>query len=88
MFLIVANERVCIKLDVMVRTENMVEHNKPDLMIQDFKMKEITLIEVRLTNKNILKEVEVEKRCKYDHLANDLQLMPKKQNKSNRFDME
>ena len=72
---VVSNERICIKSDVIVRTENMVEHNKPDLMIHDFRTKEITLIEVGITNKNILKEVDVEKGRKYDYLTNDLRLM-------------
>ena len=47
-----------------------MEHNKPDLVIHDLRTKEITLIEVGITNKDILAKVESEKSLKYQLLAN------------------
>src|SRR5699024_10997135 len=47
-------------------------HNKPDLMIRDLRTKGITLIEVGITNKNILATTELTKSRKYELLANEL----------------
>ena len=70
-----SNERVKIKSDIPVVTELRVEHNKPDLMIHDLRTKEITLIEVGITNKDILAKVESEKSLKYQLLANELKCL-------------
>src|SRR5690349_13666370 len=60
------------KSDVRVLTELRVENNKPDLMIHDKRNKEITLIEVGITNKDILDKTELSKAHKYELLANEL----------------
>jgi hypothetical protein len=69
---VISNERVKIKSDVPILTELRVDHNKPDLMIHDLRTKEITLVEVGITNKNILATTELTKSRKYELLANEL----------------
>ena len=64
---VISNNRVRIKSDLPIETELRVDHNKPDL-----KAKEIMLIEVGITNKNILTTTEVTKGRKYEMLANEL----------------
>lgn len=67
-----ANARARICSDKTILTHNRVECNKPDLLVHDLKENVITLVEVGVTNKSILKTVEVTKSRKYDHLANEL----------------
>ena len=67
-----SNERVKIKSDIPIMTELKIEHNKPDLMIHDYRTKEITLIEVGITNKDILANTELTKSRKYERLVNEL----------------
>ena len=64
-----------IKSDIPILTDLRLDHNKPDLMIHDLKTKEITLVEVGITNKDILKTTEVTKLRKYEMLANKLESM-------------
>ena len=49
-------------------------NNRPDLFVYDKKRKEITLIEVGITNLDLLTQVENEKTRKYDLIANELAL--------------
>ena len=70
-----SNNRVKIKSDIPVRTDLRIDHNKPDLMIHDLRKKEITLIEVGITNKDILTKVEQEKALKYQLLVNELKCL-------------
>ena len=49
-------------------------NNRPDLFVYDKKRKEITLIEVGITNLDLLTKVENEKTRKYDLIANELAL--------------
>ncbi|MDE5978285.1 MAG: reverse transcriptase family protein [Turicibacter sp.] len=72
---VISNERVRIKSDMPIITDNRIEHNKPDLMVHDLKTNEILLIEVGITNKRILPTTEVTKARKYEFLANELKLM-------------
>ena len=72
---VLANERVKIKSDIPILTELRIEHNKPDLMIHDYVAKEITLVEVGITNKDILQKTELLKLHKYDELANELKCL-------------
>ena len=58
-----------------MRTDLRIDHSKPDLMIHDLRKKEITLIEVGITNKDILTKVEQEKTLKYQLLANELKCL-------------
>ena len=69
---VTSNDRVRIKSDLPIETELRVDHNKPDIMVHDLKAKEIMLIEVGITNKNILTTTEVTKSRKYEMLANEL----------------
>jgi hypothetical protein len=57
----------------MVITHNLL----PDLFVYDKKRKEITLIEVDITNLDILAQVENEKLRKYDLVTNELALIYK-----------
>ena len=72
---VISNERVRIKSDVTILTELRIDHNKSDLMIDDLKTNEITLIEVGITNKNRLATTELEKARKYDTLALEVQII-------------
>ena len=72
---VLSNERVKIKSDIPILTELRLEHNKPDLMVHDLRSKQITLIEVGITNKHILANTETTKWRKYELLANDLKCM-------------
>jgi len=69
---VLSNERVKIKSDVPILTELRMDHYKPDLMVHDLRTKEITLVEVGITNKNILATTELTKSRKYELLANEL----------------
>ncbi|XP_042148657.1 uncharacterized protein LOC120848510 [Ixodes scapularis] len=58
-----------------ITTELFLEYNKLDLMIYDRRTKEITLIEVGITNKNILAKTKLRKSQKYDLLKHELIVM-------------
>ncbi|XP_040064893.1 uncharacterized protein LOC120838856 [Ixodes scapularis] len=68
---VISNDRVNIKSDVKIETELFLEYNKPDLMIHDRRTKEITLIEVGITNTKILARTELRKSQNYDLLKNE-----------------
>ena len=72
---VISNERVRIKSDVPVITDNRIPNNKPDLMVHDMKTNEIVLVEVGITNKRIIPNTESTKRRKYELLANELKSM-------------
>ena len=74
---IVANERAEIRVDARIKTDIKVQNNRPDLFVLDKRRKEILLIEVGITNADLLESVEVEKTRKYDLLANELSLIYK-----------
>ena len=69
---IVANENVEIRVDTRIKTDIKIQHNRPDLFVYDKKRKEITLIEVGITNLDLLTQVENEKTRKYDLIANEV----------------
>jgi hypothetical protein len=68
---VISNENVKIKSDVPILTELRIDHNKPDLLIHDLRAKEITLVEVGITNKKSLATTELTKARKYELLANE-----------------
>ena len=72
---VLSNERVTIKSDIPVLTELRLKFNKPDLLIHDWRTKEITLVEVGITNKNSLAATELEKLSKYEILGNELKCL-------------
>ena len=71
---VVANEKVEIRVDTRIKTDVKIQNNRPDLFIHDKKTKEITLIEVGITNLDLLSQVENEKTRKYYLIANELAL--------------
>ena len=71
---VVANKNVEIRVDTRIKTDIKIQHNRPDLFVYDKKRKEITLIEVGITNLDLLTQVENEKSRKYDIIANELTL--------------
>ena len=71
---VVANGNVEIRVDTRIKTDVKIQHNRPDLFVYDKKRKEITLIEVGITNLDLLTQVENEKTRKYDLIANELTL--------------
>ena len=72
---VLSNERVTIKSDIPVLTKLRPKFNKPDLLIHDLRTKEITLVEVGITNKNSLTATELEKLSKYEILGNELKCL-------------
>ncbi|KAL4719725.1 hypothetical protein ACJJTC_004657 [Scirpophaga incertulas] len=74
---VVANENVEIRVDTRIKTDIKIQHNRPDIFVYDKKRKEITLIEVGITNLDLLTQVENEKSRKYDLIANELSLIYK-----------
>ena len=73
----VANDKVEIRVDTRIRTDIKVANNRPDIFVLDKKRREIILIEVGITNQDLLQTLEVEKTRKYDLLANELSLIHK-----------
>ena len=71
---VVANENVEIRVDTRIKTDIKIQHNRPDLFVYDKKRKEIALIEVGITNLDLLTQVENEKTRKYDLIANEIAL--------------
>ena len=74
---VLANDNVEIRVDTRIKTDVKIQHNRPDLFVYGKKKKEITLIEVGITNLDLLTQVENEKTRKYDLVANELSLMYK-----------
>ena len=73
----VANENAEIRVDTRIKTDTKVQNNRPDLFVLDKRRNEILLVEVGITNLDLLQSVEVEKSRKYDLLANELSLIYK-----------
>lgn len=74
---IIENENAEIRVDTRITTDIKIQNNRPDIFIYDKKRKEIILIEIGITNQDLLQTVENEKMRKYDLLANELGLMYK-----------
>ncbi|MCB1712129.1 MAG: reverse transcriptase family protein [Candidatus Riesia sp.] len=72
---IVGNKEVEIRVDTRIKTDIKVPNNRPDLFVYDKKKGEITLIEVGITNQDLLQTVETEKKRKYDLLASELAII-------------
>ena len=51
---VVANENAEIRVDTRIKTDILIQHNRPDIFIHDKKRKQITLIEIRITNLGLL----------------------------------
>ncbi|KAI5151602.1 hypothetical protein ENBRE01_2250, partial [Enteropsectra breve] len=71
------NKRVMIKSDLPIMTQLKIHENKPDLLIHDKLTNTITIIEVGVTNKEILHKVETDKKHKYETLGKELKSMYK-----------
>src|SRR5262245_55802984 len=69
----VANKNAEIRVDTRIKIQN----NRTDLFVLDKRKNEILLVEVGITNLDLLQSVEVEKSRKYDLLANELSLIYK-----------
>lgn len=74
---VMSNDNAEIRVDTRVSTDIKVSHNKPDILVIDKNRKEILIVEVGITNQDILTIVENEKLRKYDLLANELGLIYK-----------
>ena len=72
---VLSNERVKIKSNQTILTELNLDFNQPDLLVHDYRTKEITLVEVGITNKDRLQATELLKLHKYDRLANELKCL-------------
>ncbi|KAM0677691.1 hypothetical protein BDAP_001591 [Binucleata daphniae] len=55
---IIANENAEIRVDTRIKTDIKIKNNKPDIFIHDKKKNEITLIEVGITNLDLLTQVK------------------------------
>ena len=82
---IVGNDKVEIRVDTRIKTDTRVGHDRPDIFVKDKRRNTITLIEVGITNQDILQTVETEKLRKYDLLANELSLIHKCKVNINRY---
>ncbi|OTF77079.1 hypothetical protein BLA29_004332 [Euroglyphus maynei] len=69
---VVSNNNVVIKYDNPISTELVIQHNRPDILVHDKQKNEIMIIEIGITNKEILDQVEKEKMIKYDLLSKEL----------------
>ena len=66
------NKDIEIRTDTVIRLDNKVQCNRPDMVIFNQKIKRITIIEIGVTSSKNIKEVECHKKIKYDMLANEL----------------
>ena len=71
---VIANENVEIRIDTRIKTDIKIQHDRPDIFVMDKKKNEITLIEIGITNLDILTQVENEKTKKYNLITNELAL--------------
>jgi hypothetical protein len=69
---------VHIKIDTPVRTDTYMQHNKPDIVVQDKVKYEIIIVEAGITSQDELQTVEVEKMRKYYKLAKQLGIIYKR----------
>lgn len=69
---VVENDDVRIICEMPFVMEKIIKHNKPDLIIINKRQRMVTIVEVGITNKDILRRVEVEKRNKYEELATEI----------------
>ena len=72
---VLANEKAEIKVDTRIKTDIKIKHDRPDIFIHDKIRNRIALIEVGITNLDLLTQVENEKTRKYDLVANEISLM-------------
>lgn len=56
-------------------TDVKVSHNKPNILVLDKKKKKIIIVEIDITNQNLLSLVKYEKLRKYNLLANEQNLI-------------
>ncbi|KAK1933269.1 hypothetical protein X943_002931 [Babesia divergens] len=61
-----------ISFNKTVLTENTVTHNKPDIVVTDKRKNTITLVEIGITSKERLTQVEIEKKHKYEPLTKQM----------------
>lgn len=54
---VVANDKIEIRVDIIIKTDINIQHDRPDIFLHD--KKNITLIEIGITN--LLTQVENEK---------------------------
>ncbi|KAF9760584.1 hypothetical protein NGRA_3106 [Nosema granulosis] len=66
----VSNDLAEIRVDTRIPTDIKVKYNKADIFILDKLRKEVLIVEVGITSFDHLFAVEVEKKIKYDLLAN------------------
>ena len=78
---IISNDNAEIKVDTRIKTDIKIQCDRPDIFIYDKKRKEVILIEIGITNQDLLTQVENEKMRKYDLLANELALTYKSRSK-------
>ena len=71
------NRNAEVRVDTRIKTDVLIKNNHPDIFIYDKKKNEITIIEVRITCQDLLQQVEIEKKRKYDLLANELGMIYK-----------
>lgn len=74
---VIAKEHAEIRVDTRIKTDVKIQHDRPDLFVFDKKRKEITLIEIGITNLDLLTQTENEKTRKYDLIANEVSLIYK-----------
>ena len=74
---VIENRNAEVRVDTRIKTDILIKNNSPDIFIYDKKKNEITIIEVGITCQDLLQQVEIEKKRKYDLLANELGMIYK-----------
>ncbi|KAK1938650.1 hypothetical protein X943_003136 [Babesia divergens] len=72
-----------ITFNKTIPTEKTVTHNKPDIVVTDKRKNTITLVEIGITSKERLTQVEIEKKHKYEPLTK--QMSNEKLNEATKF---
>lgn len=71
---ILANKNAEIIIYAKIKTDVIIKNNRKDIFVHDMKRKEITLIEIFITNLDILTQIQNEKKRKYDLLTKEITL--------------
>ncbi|KAG0435725.1 hypothetical protein DMUE_4575 [Dictyocoela muelleri] len=72
---VIKNENAEIISDLPIITDSHIKHNKPDIIIQDFRQNITYIIEIGITSADNLRKVEVEKYEKYRLLGKEIEIM-------------
>ncbi|KAF7684476.1 hypothetical protein TCON_0341 [Astathelohania contejeani] len=70
---IAENDLAEIRVDTRIRTDILVKHNRPDIFIYDNRENMVILVEIISRARITCSKLRLEKKRKYDLLANELE---------------